>query len=104
MTGWRVFIGLWDDPEAVTHLDITGIGWEEGRAVLDARFVGWRTDSCPDCVAQAGAEHSRLRSLPSGREFAGEVEGEQYLLIRADRVDEEDLGELWAAAALGVEA
>ena len=91
---WRVFIGMWEDGEPEwAHLNQTFGNYCDARAVLDHRLARWATDSCEDCVRQAASEHARLLALPEGAEFAGEVEGEDYLLIRANRLGVDDLWE-----------
>lgn len=92
MGNWRVFIGLWDDPEVVTHLDELHEDWAAARDQLDTRLARWATDSCEDCVRTAAGELGLLRAAAPGQEFVGEVEGEDYLLIDSGR---EEIRGLW---------
>jgi hypothetical protein len=88
---WRVFVGLWGDPEAVTHLDQEWFSYSAARAVLTERLERWANDSCEACVAAAAGDLRWLADLPYHGEFVGQVEGDDYLLIRSDRRSIDDL-------------
>ena len=95
MTAWRVFVGMWDDGDPdLTLVNQTFDDYTEAREALAARYERWRSDSCEDCVRTAAEDEAWLNSLPDQAEFVGNVEGDDHLLIRADRIV---LDELWDA-------
>jgi hypothetical protein len=96
MTGqWRFYVGQWEDggPGDWTHEDQTVDTWQQGHDLMHARLQHWAADGCKDCREQAAQDSAYLATLSPGEEFVGNVEGEDYLLIRADRGDIDDL---WA--------
>jgi diadenosine tetraphosphatase ApaH/serine/threonine PP2A family protein phosphatase len=89
---WRLFIGMWDDGDPDwAHLNETTEDYNQARAALIERYIRWRSDSCSDCVAAAAGDEEWLAELPAEAEFVGEVDGEDYLLIRAERHSTRDL-------------
>lgn len=88
---WRVFIGSWDDGEPEwQHLNEL-CGYSEGRLKLADSLQGFLHDECSDCRDRGLTEGVRLAKMPLSSEFAGSVDGEDYLLIRADRTNLDDL-------------
>jgi len=87
---WRVFLGLWDDP-TFAAIDETYPTYGDAAERFDGILGRWRADSCDDCRAWGTKQHDRFLRLPDGGEFACQVEGDDYVLIRADRGDLDDL-------------
>jgi hypothetical protein len=80
---WRAFAGRWErvNPDWA-HLDRRGLTWAAARDALLSYLARYETDECADC-RRAGIETSdELRQLSSSTEWRGEVDGEDYLLVK----------------------
>jgi len=83
MDGWRVYVGE-SCLERAGDVDVVHQEWRSGRDSLAEQLKPYLDDTCPDCREQGTAAYKRLHKLPEGREFADEVDGDFYLLLRGD--------------------
>ena len=82
---WRVFIGWWDgDEPEYTYEDKTFSDYAQAASYLLFKLGRWRTDTCPVCVDQAASEYESLANNEFGTEWFGEVEGDDYVLVKVD--------------------
>jgi hypothetical protein len=87
---WLVFAGDWTDEDFVYHRTEYD-SYHEARGVLAAHLARFLTDTCRDCQAASALALRRLFHLDVGSEFAVDVDGADYLLIRPARIDIDDL-------------
>jgi hypothetical protein len=87
---FRVFIGDWNEEEGPDWVHVDQImSWADAHAFMVARFERWLLDDCQPCVEYAASQLPALKALAPGSEFVGDVEGEDYLIMRnEDRPDE----------------
>jgi len=65
---------------AYESLRVTGLSWWAARDLLAARLRVFATDDCVYCKGDAATELMRLFSMEPGA-FAGEVNGDDYMII-----------------------
>jgi hypothetical protein len=80
---WRVVVAPWDggDPDWIL-VDRTFASWESARLFLLALVVRWAGDECDYCAGHAVEQVPSLVAAAPGSEWSGEVEGDNYLLMR----------------------
>lgn len=88
MDGWRVWVG--DSCLLESDANVIYTKWSYSRDALSGWLKPFLADTCPDCHEQGTEAYERLRKLPEGREFAAEVDGDFYLLLRGDHPLGED--------------
>lgn len=77
---WRTFYGQWGE---WSHVDESGLTWEQARSRLAAELGVLLHSVCSDCRAQAGAALGELQATTPGEAFWAEVDGEDYRLLPA---------------------
>lgn len=82
MDGWRVYVG----DSCLLDSDANAVYWKwaYARDVLARWVKSFLGADCSDCREAGTSAYRRLRVLREGREFAAEIDGDFYLLLRED--------------------
>lgn len=88
---WRAFIGQWGE---WSHIDAQHEDRDTARRSLVDALLRFRDDTCETCRTTAAVALERLVASETDQEWWDEVDGEDYLLIHADRDQILDLQEM----------
>lgn len=81
---FRVFIGDWNDEEGPdwVHFDQV-MTWADAHKLMVDKYERWTRDTCPSCAEYAASQLPTLLAVVPGDEWEDNIEGDDYLIMRA---------------------